>query len=127
MRNLFNNREFYGNTESLRHFIITHGHSIFEGNSQNYPDEFLRILLSYTEPLSNIFEIKLQQTFTCSAQVEGTDNSPAHTCSEVTTKYDKNIGLQLPISGSTIIEMINQNMHTNVKVKLTVLNAKIKM
>ena len=119
LRNLFNNRESYGNTESLRQFIITHGHSIFEGNSQNDPDEFLRILLSYTEPLSNIFEIKLQQTFTCSAQVEGTDNSPAHTCSEVTTKYDKNIGLQLPISGSTIIEMINQNMHTNVKVDCT--------
>ena len=76
-------------------------------------------MLNHSAPLANIFKIDVQQTLTCSAQVVGTDNSPAHTCSEVTQQNTPVIGLQLAILGNTIVDIINRNMITTVKADCT--------
>ena len=80
------------------------------------PDEFIRCLLPLCKPLSNICEIHVKESLSCAAQVEATDNCPAHTCSDVKQQTVPHIGLQLFIKeANTIANIIQENTKATVQ------------
>ena len=84
-------------TERLREWLIVKGLKQFEGKHQMDADEFIRCLFQYSEPLTDLCKLYVASTNTCNV------------CSELTRTTDTCIGLQEPISGDSINDIIQNN------------------